>query len=111
MENNKNCGKFLENLLPLAKKISELEEQRNNILISILNENLTQTEEKEMIERKIYKEPYSEEDYLCNNIFFNEPTKKQCPIYDNCEYLTKIMGNGFMPCEVIYLKLKKEDEI
>ena len=109
MENDKNYKELLKNLLPTIRKINELETQKTAYQLSILEQELSKEEIKSMVDRKIYKDPLDiETNYLCNKIYFGETNEKDCPLEEKCEYITKLMGNNEMLCEVLYKKLKNE---
>jgi len=93
--------------------MNKLEKQKNNFQISILEQELSKEEFNDMIIKQHYKDPEDYEgDYLCNNIYFNKTNESPCTLNkDRCEYITKLMGNNYMPCEAIYLKLERENEI
>ncbi|MBT4334421.1 hypothetical protein HOD61_01240 [archaeon] len=113
MVHTPNTKPFLKKMMPLFKKIAELETRKNNFQISALERELSKEELNEMIMKKHYKDPEDYEgDYLCNRIYFNRTKESPCTLNkDRCEYITKLMGNDYMPCNVLYLKLKRKNEI
>jgi len=111
MVHTPNTKPFLKKIMPLLKKMNDLETEKNNYQISILEQELSKKEIKTIVDRQIYKEPLDCGDYLCNKIYFNKTNEAPCPITEKCEEITKMMGNDYMPCEVLYLKLEKENEL
>ncbi len=111
MVHTPNTKPFLKKILPLIREMNKLEKQKEDFQISILEQEISKEEITNMVKEGIYKEPYTTNNYFCNENYFNKINRSPCPLTEKCEYITKEMGNDCMPCEVLYIKLVKENEL